>query len=132
MDTSELYQLNAKVVRGLSFEAVKDRLDVTEEQWLAIRPNLEKLDDADEWLTVINGPVDPVIVDAAFAAQAASLLPDGVLDDSSWKAWTQAVKDATGRKGKELFQPLRLALTGMERGARNGRFGPVAWARADP
>ena len=125
MDTTELYQLNAKVVRGLSFEAVKDRLDVTEEQWLAIRPNLEKLDDADEWLTVINGPVDSVIVDAAFAAQAASLLPDGVLDDSSWKAWTQAVKDATGRKGKELFQPLRLALTGMERGPEMAVLVPL-------
>jgi len=125
MDTSELYQLNAKVVRGLSFDSVTDQLDATEEQWLAIRPNLEKLEDAHEWLKVINGPVDPVITDTAFAAQAAALLPEGVLDGTSWKAWTGAVKEATGRKGKELFQPLRLALTGMERGPEMAVLVPL-------
>ena len=69
-----------------------------------------------DWWTVANGPVTPVIDDADFITQAASLMPSAPWDSNTWKLWTEAVKGATGRKGKELFMPLRKALTGMEHG----------------
>ena len=43
----------------------------------------------------------------------------------TWKNWTQAVKDQTGRKGKGLFMPLRKAVTGMERGPEMGDVMPL-------
>ena len=117
MDPEELAPLNGKIVRQLPFSAVTDRFSgMTEAQWAAIQPNLEKLGDVNDWLSLIDGPVTPEIEDAAFTAQAAALLPEGPLDGDSWKAWTDAVKDATGAKGKTLFMPLRLALTGQPRG----------------
>ena len=91
-------------------------LGMTEAQWTAIQPNLEKLNDVTDWLALIHGPVTPEIEDADFAAKAAALLPEGTLDGDSWKSWTDAVKEATGAKGKSLFMPLRLALTGQPRG----------------
>jgi glutamyl-tRNA synthetase len=65
---------------------------------------------------VVKGPVRPVIEDAGFAAAAAEALPPGPWDGATWKAWTDAVKAATGAKGRALFMPLRLALTGLDHG----------------
>jgi glutamyl-tRNA synthetase len=69
------------------------------------------------WAKVIEGPIAHTAErDQAFLAQALAVLPSGVWDTETWGAWTAKVKDATGRKGKELFMPLRLALTGLEHG----------------
>jgi glutamyl-tRNA synthetase len=65
---------------------------------------------------VVAGPVTPVIEDAAFAATAADLLPPEPWDGATWKTWTDAVKAATGAKGRGLFMPLRQALTGLDHG----------------
>ncbi len=81
-----------------------------------MRTNLEKLSDVQEWWRVAKGPVEPVIDDAEFAEQALALLPPAPWDENTWGTWTKAVKDNTGRKGKQLFMPLRQALTGMEHG----------------
>ena len=43
-------------------------------------------------------------------------MPQGDLDASIWKGWTTAIAAETGIKGKGLFMPLRLALTGVEAG----------------
>jgi glutamyl-tRNA synthetase len=84
--------------------------------WQAIRPNLEKVADAADWWGVVTGPVDVPPFDAetrAYLAEAARLL---AWDDDPWGALTAALKAGTGRKGKALFHPLRLALTGRESG----------------
>jgi glutamyl-tRNA synthetase len=65
---------------------------------------------------VAKGPVEPVIEDAALVEKALALLPPEPWDQGTWKIWTEAVKQATGAKGRALFHPLRLALTGLERG----------------
>ncbi len=118
-DPNELLRLNKKILHETNFADVKDRIciaDMDEEFWNTIRPNLNKLSDANEWWHVINGPVTPVIDDAAFIESAAALLPTSPWDETTWKSWTDAIKTETGRKGKELFMPLRQALTGMEHG----------------
>jgi glutamyl-tRNA synthetase len=68
--------------------------------------------------------VTPVIEDEAFAAAALSVLPETV-DDTLWSVWTAAVKDATGAKGKALFMPLRLALTGQPHGPDMATLAPL-------
>jgi glutamyl-tRNA synthetase len=116
-DFEELKRLNARILHATDYAAVADRLDGAGEAfWTAIRPNIERLKDAAEWRRLIDGPVMPVIEDADYAAKAAELLPEGALDETSWGAWTNALKEATGRKGRELFMPLRQALTGQPRG----------------
>ena len=116
MSVDELKHLNTSLLHISPFERVKDRLDCDEEFWLAFRENINELDDISQWQRIVGGRIDPVIEDAEFAKQAADLLPEGDIEDGTWKAWTCAVREATGRKGKDLFMPLRLALTGQNKG----------------
>jgi glutamyl-tRNA synthetase len=120
-DEGELTHLNAKFVHAMTYEDVRDRLAWFgifdgEAFWHAVRTNLTKVSDAAEWWRVVQGPVTPVIEDRGFIEKAADLLPPGPWDGSTWKAWTDAVKAATGAKGKALFMPLRFALTGRDHG----------------
>lgn len=121
-DPEELGRLNARILHLTPFEAVASRLEtlgltgIDAAFWEAVRPNLARLSDAREWWAVTHAPVTPVVEDAAFLAQAAALLPDEPWDIDTWGAWTAAVKGTTGRKGKELFLPLRRALTGRDHG----------------
>lgn len=118
-DSNDLLRLNKKILHETSFADVKERLNIPEMDevfWNTTRPNLNKLSDAAEWWSVVNGPVTPVIEDNEFATQAANLLPPAPWDENTWQEWTSAIKEQTGRKGKQLFMPLRQALTGMEHG----------------
>ena len=117
-DEAELERLNHAIVHQLSYSEVADRLPagMNERAWLAVRPNLERVADAADWWRVITGPiVAPEFgeEDRAFLAQAADLLSWG---EDPWGALTSALKDATGRKGRALFMPLRQALTGRDHG----------------
>ena len=121
-DEEELYRLNKKILHKTEFKDIKDRLaslgltNIDEHFWNAVRPNLEVLSDIKDWWHVAKGPVQPVIQDADFAKAAAELLPVDPWDNTTWDTWVNAVKTKTGRKGKELFMPLRCALTGQEHG----------------
>ncbi|MEP5927539.1 MAG: glutamate--tRNA ligase, partial [Nitratireductor sp.] len=72
--------------------------------------------DAADWARIVQGPVEPVIEERDFAAAAAAALPPEPWDQATWGLWADAVKQATGRKGKALFMPLRLAPTGLTHG----------------
>jgi glutamyl-tRNA synthetase len=121
-DPDELLRLNSKIIHETPFESVNVRLAQTgmagmdEKFWNAIRANLQKISEAAEWWRVANGPVTPIIEDAAFIAEAALLLPPAPWSRETWGAWVDAIKTKTGRKGKQLFMPLRQALTGMDHG----------------
>lgn len=120
-DVTELDGLNARLLHMLEFADVSARLAATgvpggEDFWLAVRGNLQKLADAAEWWQVVAGTITPVIEDAAFLERAAALLPAEPWDHNTWSVWTGAVKAETGAKGRALFHPLRLALTGREAG----------------
>jgi glutamyl-tRNA synthetase len=116
-DPQELTHLNAKLLHGLAFAKVDARLQAIgiaadEQFWLAVRGNLEMVADAAAWWKICREAVTPIIEDSAFSAAAAAVLPDEPWTQDTWKSWTQAVQAATGRKGRELFHPLRLAVTG--------------------
>ncbi len=63
--------------------------------------------------------------DREFVREALALLPEGDWTAETWSAWTSAVKDATGRKGKSLFMPLRKAMTGRARGPEMAEMMPL-------
>lgn len=121
-DTDELERLNAKIIHSMPYAQVKDRLaaiglgDLDENFWNSVRANLNLFRDIKDWWQVAKGPVTPIIEDAGFAEQAASLMPPEPWTQETWKVWTDQIKAETGRKGKELFMPLRQALTGMDHG----------------
>lgn len=120
-DEAELHRINAAIVHRLSFERVANKLPagMTAQAWDAIRGNLAHLDEAAEWWGVITGPVAPPATDedtAGFLALAANTLSDAEWQDDPWHALTANLKNATGRKGKALFLPLRQALTGRDHG----------------
>jgi glutamyl-tRNA synthetase len=119
-DPKELEGLNTKLLHALPYDAVKDRLSVlgvdSETLWNAIKPNVARLADAADLAALVTGAITPVIENAAFAAKAAELLPPEPWDENTWGQWTKAVSAATGAKGRDLFHPLRLALTARESG----------------
>jgi glutamyl-tRNA synthetase len=120
-DVDELRGLNAKLLHMLPFEAVSARLAQMgvgggEAFWLAIRGNLGTLADAKIWWQVVEGPLNPIIADATLCGEAAALLPPEPWDASTWERWADDIKRKTGAKGKTLFQPLRLAITGRAHG----------------
>ena len=121
-DIEELRRLSAKILHDMPFIDAQPRLtarglaEATEAFWLAMRGNLSVFADIDLWWQVVDGPVQPVIDDAAFMEVAARLLPESPWDESTWGTWTTALKGETGRNGKALFLPLRLAVTGVDHG----------------
>jgi glutamyl-tRNA synthetase len=120
-DPADLAQVNAKVVQELTFSAVAERLDAVavgggEPFWMAVRDNLSGVAEAGDWWQICTQPITPVIDSANVTTAAADLLPDGDLEVSIWQDWTKAVGAVSGAKGRGLFMPLRLALTGREKG----------------
>jgi glutamyl-tRNA synthetase len=101
---------------------------MSEAAWAAIRPNLAHIGEAADWWRVVTGPVAAAELsgeDAAFVGQAGAVLAGLDWGEGVWAALTGALKEATGRKGKALFLPLRLALTGREHGPDMGALLPL-------
>ncbi|RPG88190.1 MAG: glutamate--tRNA ligase [Candidatus Puniceispirillum sp. TMED245] len=120
-DPAELAQVNARIVQQLDFDAVSPRLSDLgvggdADFWMAVRDNLSSVAEAADWWQVCTTPITPVIEAADVTTAAAGLLPDGDLSSDIWGSWTKAVAAETGAKGRELFMPIRLALTGREKG----------------
>ncbi|OED49051.1 glutamate--tRNA ligase [Leisingera sp. S232] len=124
-DVEDLYPLTARYLQSLPLDAVQthvDALDIPAEKqaafWDVAKENITTLKDLAGWWELCRDGAEPLVAeeDKAFIAEAMALLPEGPYDADSWGKWTAAVKEATGRKGKGLFMPLRKAVTGMERG----------------
>ncbi len=126
-DEEDLERLNTAIVHQLPFAAVQERLPagMDEAGWHAIRPNLAHIGEAGEWWQLVTGPIQQpefAAEDRAFLAEAARVMSWG---DDPWRALTATLKEATGRKGKPLFLPLRQALTGMDHGPDMGELLPL-------
>jgi glutamyl-tRNA synthetase len=127
-DPDELSRLNARIVHAMPWPEARPRLmslgfeHADERFWLAVRTNLEKFSDAKDWYDACFGAVSdetrppPSGEAREFLREAAKALPPEPWDEATWGAWSRAVGAATGRKGPQLFRPLRLALTGREHG----------------
>jgi glutamyl-tRNA synthetase len=130
-DPNDLTSLNATFLHAMPYKEAEPRLEDlgikpnNEAFWNAVRANLKLFSDIRLWADIISLPKHAVIADPAFIAEAERLLPPAPWSTESWKEWTSAIKEKTGRKGKELFQPLRLALTGLEHGPDMAHLLPL-------
>jgi len=120
-DPAEIELINARLLHKLDYQDVAERLPAgaTEEDWLLLRPNLTRLTDFPGWFAVLHGEVDPpnlshderlLVKDAVGVAEAVDWGAE------PWRTLTNELKATSGKKGRELFHPLRLALTGCESG----------------
>ncbi|GEO80727.1 glutamate--tRNA ligase [Pararhodospirillum oryzae] len=128
LDPADLARLSTRVVHALDGSQVRARgYAVSEAHWAVLHANLTRLDELPAWLAVIDGTIEPVRApeDEDFLARAAACLPAAPWDETTWKAWTGAVKAATGRGGRALFRPLRLALTGLDHGPEMAALLPL-------
>ncbi len=124
-DPRDVEVLNAKLLHLLDHSAVRDRLPpgASEEDWLLLRPNLERLADFGEWLEVLDGDIDPPDLghdERALVREAAQVAEQLGWAGEPWRELTERLKESTGGKGKALFLPLRLALTARESGPEMG------------
>jgi len=129
-DPAELRALNHKLLHATPYEKVAARLIELGVPggvafWDAVRDNIVVLSDARIWWDVVAGEIEPVIEDAAFAAEARSLLPAGPFSEETWQEWSAAVSKKAGVKGKALYMPLRLALTGQPHGPEMRKLLPL-------
>lgn len=120
-DPAELSGLNARTLHLLSYGKVAERLKQLgaaggEEFWLAVRGNLARFSEALDWWRVVNTEGVFVSDDPALVRESIAHLPAEPWSVETWPLWTKAVGTAAGKKGRALFHPLRLALTGREQG----------------
>lgn len=133
LSEDDLAAMNARLLHGLSHAEVADRLPegVDAALWEAVKGNIRHLGETADWLRIVTdgvtGGLEPASVEdeAEFLSVAAQSLPPEPWDGETWRAWTKAVQQATGRKGKALFLPLRLALTGREHGPELANLLPL-------
>ncbi|MEM7241989.1 MAG: glutamate--tRNA ligase [Pseudomonadota bacterium] len=133
-DAEDLKPLTSKYVSGLDSSDMADDLtalgvpnDMQAPFWAVARENIDTRADIAGWWTLVSEGAAPLIddEDKEFVETAMSMLPDHPWDDTTWGTWTGAVKEATGRKGKGLFMPLRKALTGMNHGPDMSKLMPL-------
>ncbi len=133
-DVDDLLPLTAHFNQGLAFVDVAETIkalgvpdDVAQDFWAVASANITVLDDLKGWWELCRDGADPIVdaEDKEFIAQAMALLPDDGWNADTWGVWTKAVKEATGRKGRGLFMPLRKALTGMEHGPDMSNLLPL-------
>lgn len=127
LDPHELDLLNAKILHMTDFKSIKDRLPAgaTEAFWFAIRGNIGRASEATDWWEVVQGDIETVIEDRAVTQAALETAPVEPWDAGTWKAWTQAISARAGVKGRALFHPLRLALTGRDKGPEMAPLLPL-------
>ncbi|MCB1359011.1 MAG: glutamate--tRNA ligase, partial [Maritimibacter sp.] len=133
-DAKDLFPLTAHALARRPYAAVADHIralgvpdDLAEPFWLVARENITTLSDLEGWWALCRDGAAPLVApeDTEMVAAAFELLPPPPYTAESWKDWTSAVKEATGRKGKGLFMPLRKALTGMDHGPDMAALMPL-------
>jgi len=137
-DADDLIPLTARHLATLGSGDVADVLasagvpeEITEPFWNVVRDNINTLDDVAGWWALFRDGATPLVddEDRAFVAEAYAMLPPLPYTSETWSAWTTAVKEATGRKGKALFMPLRKAVTGRLRGPEMADVMPLLQTR---
>lgn len=129
-DQHDLETLNHKLFQITPYEHIAARLQdiapkITPELWDLVRGNIKVLSDSSIWQEVCFGDKDGQITDPDYIAIAKSLLPVAPWDQTTWPTWAGLIKEKTGRKGKELFMPLRQAITGFDHGPEMKDLLPI-------
>jgi glutamyl-tRNA synthetase len=133
-DPDVLRSFSQKSLSRLSLNELEKQLDELEvprllqlDFWNMAKENITRRSDLSTlWRLCVDG-AEPVIVpeDKDFLIICKKLLPSSPRDQKSWSVWTTAIKSETGRSGKDLFLPLRKALTGKENGPDMNKLFPL-------
>jgi len=120
-DKNELSILNSKIYQLIDFEEINEDLkkmniSITKEFWNLIRGNIALLKNVKDWWDICFGTIDSIIENQDFLDSALEALPKDQFNEKTWSTWTQKLSQITGKKGKELYMPLRLCLTGQNKG----------------
>ena len=133
-DAEDLFPLTRAHVQSLPLVKVAGKIaelgvpdDQAEGFWHVAKANITVLADLAGWWHLFRDGAVPLIddEDREFVTQAMAMLPAKPWTTATWGEWTGAVKDATGRKGKTLFRPLRRALTGLDAGPEMADVMPL-------
>jgi glutamyl-tRNA synthetase len=130
-DMHDLETLNRKIYQVYPYEALAPKLKdlgaigITDTIWNQIRGNIKTLEELSQWQQVFFGDIHPAVEDKDYLKTALKLLPPAPWSQETWSEWTSAIKAETGRKGRELFMPLRQALTGFDHGPEMKELLPV-------
>jgi glutamyl-tRNA synthetase len=133
-DVQDLYPLTARKLHGLPLEAVAEEIaalgvpgEKAADFWNVVRENIATRKEMADWWALFRDGAAPMVAeeDRAFVAEALGMLGEPPYDAATWGDWTNAVKEATGRKGKGLFMPLRKAVTGRARGPEMAEVMPL-------
>ena len=131
-DEAELEALSARTLHRLPYAAVADRLTAlgvggqnAEAFWLAVRGNLQRLDEAAMWRQVWRSTLRRLSRTPSLSDWPSRARRLGAWDQSTWGVWTKRLNELSGRRGRELFHPLRLALTGREAGPELAALLPL-------
>ena len=120
-DKNELRGLNSKLFKVLDFSDISNQLKkfnfkISSDFWELVKGNIENLEELELWWNIIYGNIEPKYNDENFLNTALETLPEGNFDKNTWTNWTSILMKETGRKGKELYNPLRMCLTGQNKG----------------
>lgn len=117
-DLVELQRLNGKLTHNLSYAEAEPFLSnaINADFWEKVKTNLSSIDEANDWWKICNSTLQPVIIDLDLTILASTMLPESSWDENTWGLWIDKVKGATNKKGKDLFMPIRFALTSLEQG----------------
>ncbi len=129
-DLAEVEPLNAKLLHLTDYADVAGRLPAgtSEADWKALRGNIAHLGEVAAWLSVLHGDITPPEVvpdDKPFLGEAATVAATLDWSNEPWRQLTDALKASSGRKGRALFHPLRLALTGLDSGPEMAAILPI-------
>ena len=120
-DKNELRGLNSKLFKMLDFSDISNQLKkfnfkISSDFWELVKGNIENLEELELWWNIIYGNIEPKYNDENFLNTALETLPEGNFDKNTWTNWTSILMKETGRKGKELYNPIRMSLTGQNKG----------------
>ncbi len=130
-DYTELAIFNTKVIHSLDYNEVKDELqnlginDIDEEFWLSVRGNIERIEDVMKWWRICKEDIKTKVLDKELIKIAREQLPQEEFNFKTWDIWMNNIKKNTSKRGKELLLPIRIALTGEDKGPELRNLLPI-------
>ena len=118
----ELQLLNKNILNSYNFSEIKSKFasfnikDPTEDFWNFVKNNIDFFSDICHWWEVVNSEEVYITEHKDYLKIAAELLPEEPYNINTWADWTNKIYEKTSKRGKDLYMPLRLALTGKEKG----------------
>ena len=102
--------------------------EIRKDFWIMAKDNINTKDElADMWRLCKEGAKNPKVApeDRQFIEVAIGLIGEYPRKSNSWQTLTEELKSITGRKGKDLFMPLRNFLTGKSDGPDMKKLFPL-------